>query len=787
MRTWFERAIPLVPLMIATGMVASADAAPIGNLPIPIKLCLVPTLQQCLDPTFVMSKCGQSDCGPILSSEWKKEVPALTNKRAATVPVGLDGAGTVVQAKEYPYNWTQHYFGGFYSSYAGSLMRNLLNGVLWSHIPILPGTVLANHATSTVGSTVYTNPAGHVSVIQPGTLTPQSPWKADGDAINSCEEWIYKRYWTLSQFEDSALALGNDALAIFNAAFGSGGLNGTTEIKDQFGDGIAPFAFPQGAPKNAFFSFSAPPTPSSYANSGYAQWNAQFPAYDPALLAKLAAGKNHFNWTWALHQWIGGLQLAQNGNSPDAMEDLYRQQREFLDLVHHRQQIYDKYFKAYEGCTTVNLGFTQFTSCPPGAQLSQGDITVGWTSLWAADVAINEALKAADQKGCLDPKNINNCDWSPSFFVDQIEAIAAQAREPAFNRCVADTGNNFGAGGVVKEAEAGQLAGVNASNWQVNSSIFALFLYDLERAVHDVPLPTDASGKKHLGVWKSDSVDAGGDWFGGHFAYNMGFQVTGLPAGVCHANYKTQGTLVADVTVLKQKESLVDFLAESYSSEPSPGATAVHSESHFRLLGNDVYQPIQNDSSGNFNIVLDHTEKQADGLLPSISATFFVGPVPVSVSAGITGGAGFEATLQGGLSRNCGAPNMNNQLTLGVTGAFEPFVHVDGFASAGVGISGLAEVGIKGYLTLVQVELPFQLGLNIGLNNNGVLTLTPNASLDLNLSVFGGKLVVFAEALFLEAEATIVQWPGYHIDGQNLFKVNFDPVPIAEVALSTVD
>jgi hypothetical protein len=801
MRTTLSKS--LAPLVLALGMStpAAANSVPIGPIgpPIPIHLppiCITPTLQMCLDPSYVMSNCGQQNCEPILSAEWKKEVPALTGSKASLVPLGISNGGTVVQAKQYPYDWTQHYFGGFYSSYAGSIMRNLLSGAVWGRlIPIRIAAPLINtvgnaiNTTTASSSQVFVNPAGHVSVLSPPTTDPSSPWKQDGDAINSCEEWIYKRYWTMSQFEDQAIKLGNDPVAIFQAAYASGGINGITQLKDSFGDTIGDFTFPATSPKNAFFGFSPPPHPPAASGSGYDQWIQGFPVYDQTLLNKIsvASAKTFWKWTWGGHQFVGDIMLLQNQSSPDDMEDKYRMQREFVDLVHHRQQVYDKYFKAYEQCTNINLGFTQFLWCPPEAHLDVETIAAGTAALLGADYAINSALKYADSKGCLDPTNVNNCDWSPSYFVDQVESIVQTQREPQFNRCLNDTSNGFGTNGIVGQANAGHIPGVAGGNWNVNSAIFNTFLYLFERAASDIPLPEDASGRKHVGVWKSDSLDAGGDWFGGHFGYNIGFQVTGLPQGVCHANFKALGTLNADVTVLKQKHTLVDFLAETYSTEPSPGQTHVHSDSHFQLLGNDVYNPINDDENANFRVVLDHTEKQADGLLPSISATFFVGPVPVSVSAGVTGGAGFEATLQGGITRDCGNPDPNKQLTLGVGGAFEPFIHVDGFASAGVGISGLAEVGIKGYLTLVQVELPLHIGMNIGLNSQGLLTLQPNAGLDLNLSVFGGRLVVFAEALFLEAEATIVQWPGYKIDGQNLFRLNFDPVPLAEVALSTVD
>jgi hypothetical protein len=139
---------------------------------------------------------------------------------------------------------------------------------------------------------------------------------------------------------------------------------------------------------------------------------------------------------------------------------------------------------------------------------------------------------------------------------------------------------------------------------------------------------------------------------------------------------------------------------------------------------------------------------------PSATYTFFeaedefaLGPIPITVTADVTGTIGVDASLVPGSS--------------GVDVTLTPHADLTASASAGVGVSG-ASAGVRGELTLIDLRTPIELSLSF-------TDKKYTTSADLNISTLDGSIDLYAELLFAEWDTNIASWDGYS-HSVNLFK-----------------
>src|SRR5262249_5337037 len=87
----------------------------------------------------------------------------------------------------------------------------------------------------------------------------------------------------------------------------------------------------------------------------------------------------------------------------------------------------------------------------------------------------------------------------------------------------------------------------------------------------------------------------------------------------------------------------------------------------------------------------------------SVSAVILVGPIPISVTAGLAGPAGLDVDLPVRTNRNCTSSGVD---FVRASGGFEPWADLDGYAAVDIGISGVASAGIGMQLKLLELHLP---------------------------------------------------------------------------------
>src|SRR5207302_207556 len=97
----------------------------------------------------------------------------------------------------------------------------------------------------------------------------------------------------------------------------------------------------------------------------------------------------------------------------------------------------------------------------------------------------------------------------------------------------------------------------------------------------------------------------------------------------------------------------------------------------------------------------------------------------------------------GSMQHDCGA----HTIGFSATGTMAPYAHVDAFLQASLGFSGVLEAGVRGTLTLARVDLPLTMNASITGNLSSGMFFNGGSNLDLKMSTFGGKLVVFLDSL----------------------------------------
>ncbi len=137
--------------------------------------------------------------------------------------------------------------------------------------------------------------------------------------------------------------------------------------------------------------------------------------------------------------------------------------------------------------------------------------------------------------------------------------------------------------------------------------------------------------------------------------------------------------------------------------------------------------------------------------LPKPKPTIYVqaGPVPVSGSAWAELFFGAELRADG----KRGVCNDNDAFHVG--GSLTPIAMLGAAAQVGVGLSGFLSVGVRGYLNLVTVGLPFTIALKENAND-----VSFEGGLDMTLRTLAGRLSLYVEYIIGEDEFEIASWKG---------------------------
>ena len=692
-----------------------ADAAE----PTPPGDCPAPALTQCQEPTYLEGSCGQQHkarCRDLLTAAFEAHHRQSGSERQALMPKALGGEIGVSRAMSLspPAEPFVHGAGG---SYLGV---------------VLEANVAAKSAA--VG------PRPPIEAL----AKSKAQWRDNGAQVSSCAEYVNERYHTYSAYADASAGRSGRALVAV-AAQHAAGLSPSIRSRD----GLVTWTLDWGKPavRNEFFEAAPGPLPYPAGQQRY--------SLDPKLLAALARGSEQR--TQRSLDWHLKMNAVLAKVPEDVLEDNADRRRAFSGLLAARRARWESYLNAASG----KQGASEEMAAKAAADLA------------TIDARIEEALMAAQAAGCLQIDGPTACDWAPSDLQRTLDSQVFERQEQDFQDCVAATGDDFSPVGKAGQREASKTAvpgapppaptgdgasGTMAVGADVVSALImdasTLRLWSTPPAPPEEPSPLDEGTRRaRAGETHTNGAHYGDSRFNVGYEYGAHWGVRDVAGGreLCRANLGTGGHFLAYGTVFGHRFDVIHARALAETRGES-----VHAEARAVLLGIELVN-VRHDVPLRFNLV---QSPQHTGTLGG-RFWFWLGPIPISVAAGISGTVGLTAALESRIDRDC----TYGYLDVGVQGRVEPFARLRAYAEAAVDIF-IAAVGIRGELTLLEAGLPLTASLSLHLDDPDFrrASLRVSTGLSARLSTLSGALMVFGRLGFCPlcwtGEGQIASWPG---------------------------
>jgi cysteine-rich repeat protein len=292
----------------------------------------------------------------------------------------------------------------------------------------------------------------------------------------------------------------------------------------------------------------------------------------------------------------------------------------------------------------------------------------------------------------------------------------------------------------------------------------------------------DEKGRVRLSQSTGEHEQAGNDDFNMHYSYAFGWALGGFDSymatstpNACMLKPEMYGHVSAGATAFHKSVELVEGSAHVRTGDviwATLPNTVTADTLELKILGVDMFQPLNTHVAASADIVHGDSGKSQDFL--RVTVPFALGPIPMSLSGGVTGrlGVSYGARVDLGAAPGCA----NTKLT----GYFTPYAGVEGFAEVGLDIL-VAAAGVKIALTIVEADLPFTVGVGLAVvDDQPGITLETN--MDLVLKTLGGRFSVYLRILFASWDWTIFSWEGFQ-KTMNIFhaemSLQLDPLRMA--------
>lgn len=280
----------------------------------------------------------------------------------------------------------------------------------------------------------------------------------------------------------------------------------------------------------------------------------------------------------------------------------------------------------------------------------------------------------------------------------------------------------------------------------------------------------DENGQAKLGASAAETEAMGDDdWaldYGYAFGWTFGnfeaYRLNPTPAAQCLLQPEMYGSMHFGARAMGKH---LDVVRGSAHARANPSLTvpgfdrpadvaADMIDAHVDLVVLDIDVARPTESGGTFSVVKDREERDAGNVPdPPIKVPFALGPIPMSLEAGLTGYVGVR---YGAHAKVHTTPPCDHQ---SLSAHFTPFAGIEGFASVGLDIL-VAAAGVKISLTIVEVDLPFTESVGLVVDPEDGLSAHFDTNLDLELKTLGGRFSLFLRILFASWEWDLFTWDG---------------------------
>jgi|GEM_PF-2652873 len=564
----------------------------------------------------------------------------------------------------------------------------------------------------------------------------RATWLAN-PAIASCNEYVVEKYRELYAFEDAVFPLAETLRAAEVAARTvSPGVNRNIALTAT--QSIGPGGYVYGSERdNLFRQIQLGSYPNEYPVASRHVW-------DSTLLSRLNAGRRPaiYSIGWPYYASAAAQAIAR-GNTAATFAQARAVERKVSDFKARRDAIWT--FRVINGVAVPTFNAAQI-----GPQLV------------ALDREIEAALKDGVAMGCADANVLSVCDWDPERMMRQIHGAIGAARERDVRRCQRDTNDDFGALSQVRNASS--VTGATKADYTTSVADLERYfgLIEAFRSNFDkqVPLTLSMAGLRrtlNLGAGAM-SKRLGDSTFGVDSTLNYSGSVSWPKDKPCEATGAVQSSFFADALLFGGSHRAVTASVAVVSNPVGPATYAAHVEVPVPFGGPVTLV----DTTGSFSTVnLVSLSPRVDKRITLVAQPFMIGPIPVTVSAGIAGRIGINLSMNLTTNRTCtgGAADF-----LSLKGHIDPYAELDAWAAAEVGIPGIATVGVEVTLAVFHAHLPFdsQLSLSFDGGAQARALLEGTVGLGLDLRTLDGRVDGKVTFVFIPITYELFRWSGLH-------------------------
>jgi hypothetical protein len=688
--------------------------------------CSTPVLSDCQNPAYRTSTCGAqkaSVCNALITTDFKSRLASVSEQTDALLPSSLEGSGTLQTVK-----------------------------VVRDAAPVLKkysatSLTLRNKLGLTRASAAPT----------PGDTTPQHPtWETNG-SVTSCEEYAFEDSYDYSRFEEAADTCGTDYACIYNVAVlpGTPGIAKTTLLKknglpmaDQIrpqstgGKGGHTFFLPR--PKNPFFAYDLAFLKKIAAYTS----NAAFKAKADAIIANAAAAQSYWvsdelAWQIKMHDDLAAL-----GISPAETKSIDQRRESYEQTVARAKRLEQAVADIQDRISNLSW-FTQFEKPILDMQLNSANAALSdaYQDLGVALFAEWDHKSIGDgvaiDHGCLSTSS-KRCDWTPKIFARTFTGRFQAHREKAFSTCIDATGNNF--------------ANVPAAS-KVDSDAVAAY-------VAKEILPKYPGDPLSVGQHTGDEADFGSHGsFGFDYDYDAGWKLTAerkpSTGEICRLKGNATASAHATGWIFDHSVSFLDAETSLHVREDAGNLYVF--KSHFRVLGNDLYQPISDTQSDD---IMKPIDRNVDKVLlaPSFEHTF--GLLGYGVNVGVQGElrGGLNVHAEANAPKGCDPSN----LAYDVQASARPFLRATAKPYAEIDAYVL-KAGVEGTVLLAEIGVPVSARARLTGQQNSI-SLDLESKADFTLDALDGSIDLYGQLCAPvvgctdRATKTIYEWDGVHYD-----------------------
>ncbi|MCK5882691.1 MAG: hypothetical protein KAG61_03300 [Bacteriovoracaceae bacterium] len=779
-------------ILLATLLISSSIlAAPFGK--VISKKCLKPTVTSCLALSALGENCRKQypkQCAKIINTNYKKQYSKHSRTRKTLVPFKLNPNARSVRVKSKEVSPVK----SMYQSGMTTIPQLQQIPVRFAEYDKKYNTTLTPIRPVLMPTKPVLKPIKPIlkpiaAKLRPHLLTrarldfelkKKKRWNSQV-GHESCDEYASEQYHHISAIEDYMALNKSDISSILDFLVSKNHVSRYPFLSTTHGASLGKLNIGSYHQPNSFFHDEL-----LHRQNGKKNLFASMPRQNSAWrdFDKIDISQRHKDLIVRAHldyksnlSTSGQIRYARNMKttniSVEYLEALQRLQEGYQKTVNQRLSMLHE----LERLELAALNCSSSLKCEQARNKYAGLYQYSRQVFPAMDRSIREYLVKGEKAGCFD-QNSTLCDWAPSLSLKLINGGMRAFQEHRnfwYKTCTDALRPMIDGSGLpyvyptknyTHLLQNGNYANSNPRSWKNNRSDFTKYMhraYEYNKSVIEeqkrarklakINHPT-RPGKFQLGSERADKGFYGTGKLGGigaGYSYSAGWSINDYEDDVSKVNPEAHTNFDLHALIFGYRKDIISYNA-SIQTLPTNESKLIQ---RMKVNGVSWLAPIdvsETESSGVQFIIKDSNEKKVFTKSKHIS----VFGVPIKLELGALAKVGVESEVDHTVNRR----ENSHQTIIRLNGTMAPMATATAYASASVD-AFLADVGVRGYLDLIRVDIPYDINFAImSRSGDHQSSFTVKNDLNLRLSTLNGRVAAFIDSMFGDVEKTLVSWDG---------------------------